>query len=66
MRFLVPVNDAADGESQTIHIIETQSSCARTNKRYLKEYLTKMGVREPEHKRVLKELGFWNNCGDER
>ena len=58
------INDGdGSNESQTFHAIETGSERARTNKRILKEYLSKMGVKDKEHKRVLRALGFWDNFG---
>jgi hypothetical protein len=63
MKFVVARNEK-EGEnggegSVTFDHIETNSDCPRTNKRKLKEYLSAMGVEEKQHKRVLKELGFW-------
>jgi len=59
MRFLVPVNVAEEGESQTVHIIETDSNCHRTNKKKLRSYFKAVGVPANDIKRVMKLMGFW-------
>ena len=64
MLFIIPINEPEIDEngkegSVTYHHLNTGSDCARTNKRILKEYLTKMGCYETEHKKILKSLGFW-------
>lgn len=58
MEFLIPINEAVVGQSQTIHIVRTNSTCARTNKRHLRTYFKKMGVLPSEMKKVFKELGL--------
>ena len=63
MRFIIKINEAEDGGSETHHVITTGSDIARTNKRILKEYLTKMEIPENQHKRTLKALGFWGDMG---
>lgn len=65
MRFFIPVNEQEKKEdgtfgSQTIHVV-FGTFCARTNKRRLKKYLTEMGIKAKEHKRVLKAMGFWGD-----
>lgn len=59
MRFIFPVNDAVEGETVTAYVVTTNSTCARTNKKHLKDFLTKIEVPAREHKRVLKAMGFW-------
>jgi|TARA_Y100000310_G_scaffold344203_1_gene455699 hypothetical protein len=61
MIFAVPQGGegSENDKSTTYHIIDTESTCPRTNKRKLKMYLTEMGVPTREHKTVLKKLGFW-------
>ena len=61
MRFIVPINEPEDGGSMTCHVIETGSNNARTNKRVLKEYFSKMGVPTTEIKTVMKAMGFWGH-----
>lgn len=59
MRFVIPINDSGEtGETQTLHILETGSERARTNRRILREYFLKMGVRANEVKRVMNAMGF--------
>jgi hypothetical protein len=58
VRFIIPINEVEEGGSQTIHIVDTRSDCARTNKRKLREYFRAMGVREYELKKVFKSMGF--------
>lgn len=62
MKFLIPINTGKteDGqdESVTIHSVETYSNNARTNRRRLRQYFTRMGVKPNEMKRVFKEMGF--------
>lgn len=61
MRFIVPVNEAAEDESQTIHVVDTGSTCARTNKRKLREYFEAVGVPSKRVKHVMKSMGFWGD-----
>lgn len=61
MRFIIPINDKEGDSSITFHAVETNSDCARTNKRLLKEYFLEMGVRQHELKRVMKAMGFWGS-----
>ena len=58
MKFIININEALEGESQTVHVVETFSNNPRTNKRKLREYFLEMGVREQELKRVFKAMGF--------
>lgn len=58
MRFYIPINEAESGESQTVHVVDTGSNCARTNRRILREYFLKMGVPVTQLKRVMKAMGF--------
>ena len=59
MRFVVEVNDAAAGESITMHVI--YGSWSRRDNRYkLRLYLKELGyTNRQEQNRMLKELGFW-------
>lgn len=61
MQFIIPINEAEareDGTQGTVtfDIVETNSQCARTNKRKLREYLLARGVKRTELKKVLKLL----------
>jgi hypothetical protein len=58
MQFVIPINEAKVGESQTLHVLETGSDCARTNKKHLRAYFKKMGVLPAEMKSVFKAMGF--------
>lgn len=58
MQFIIPINEPVDGGSVTLHVITTNSTCARTNKRHLRNYFSQMGVRQFEMKRVFKAMGF--------
>lgn len=58
MQFVIPINEATLGGSQTVHVLKTNSNCARTNKKHLRAYFTKMGVLPSEMKKVFKEMGF--------
>lgn len=59
MKFIIPINEPKEGETQTIQIVDTGSSCARSNKRKLKAYFLYMGVPKNNLKRVMKAMGFW-------
>ena len=59
MRFIIPINEAKDGESQTCHCIETHTRNARSNKKYLRMYFKDQGVPVQRIKTVMKEMGFW-------
>ena len=61
MKFLVPINEAVDGGSQTVHVIETNSDCGRTNKRKLRAYFKVQGVPKSRIKLVMKAMGFWGD-----
>lgn len=61
MKFLVPINEAQDGESQTVHVIETNSDNPRVNKRKLRVYFEAQGVPKSHVKRVMKAMGFWGD-----
>jgi len=58
MRFLIPINEAAQGESQTVQIVDTGTSCARSNKRILRSYFKQVGVPVYQIKKVMKAMGF--------
>jgi len=62
MRFIIPINEASEDESQTLHIVETDSNCARTNKKKLTEYFIAVGVPRPRVKYVMKSMGFWGDA----
>ena len=59
MRFIIPINvpDEQNG-SMTCHVLDTGSSCARTNRKYLREYFLQMGVPVTQLKKVMKAMGF--------
>ena len=59
MRFLIPINEADEGESQTIQVIETGSDNHRTNKKILRSYFEQVGVPKQRVKGVMKAMGFW-------
>lgn len=59
MNFHIPINEAAEGESQTMHIVRTYSDCPRKNKRILRIYFRAQGVPVQDIKRVMKLMGFW-------
>ncbi len=67
MRFIIPLSSSFHPETGQEfvhnHVIETESDCARTNKRLLKQYLTAQSIPVTHHKRVLKEMGFWGRFG---
>lgn len=58
MQFIIPLNEAEEGGSVTYHILTTNSTNARTNKRHLRNYFLQMGVRQHELKKVFKSMGF--------
>lgn len=58
MRFIIPINEVEDNGSQTCHVIETNSSCKKTNRRKLREYFLVQGVPLSHLKRVMKAMGF--------
>ena len=57
MLFVIPVAENAEGITKC-HTIETNSDCARTNRKYLREYALKMGVKKYEIKRFFKMMRF--------
>lgn len=59
MRFFIPVNDAKEGESQTIHVVHGTFS-RRENKNKLRAYLMALGYKPKEHKAILKGLNLWS------
>lgn len=58
MRFIIPINDAQDGESVTCDVLNTGTNCARTNRKYLRSYFLQRGVPVTQLKRVMKAMGF--------
>jgi hypothetical protein len=58
MRFIVPINEATEGQSQTCHVITTNSNCRRTNRRHLRDYFLAVGVPVTQIKKVMKAMGF--------
>lgn len=63
LKFFFPINEREkleDGSlgSQTVDVVYGTFN-ARTNKRILRRYLSRMGVPSREHKAVLKAMGFW-------
>ena len=62
LRFFIEINEPeVKGGSVTINVVHG-THCARTNKRRLRAFLTKWGVKPCFHKSVLKELGFWGDA----
>jgi len=61
MRFLILINEAEEGESQTVTVIETGSDRARTNKKILRSYFQQVGVPRNRIKLVMKAMGFWGD-----
>ena len=62
MKFIVPINEATEGESMTCHVVETNSINPRVNKRKLMAYFLEQGVPKAQLKRVMKSMGFWGNA----
>lgn len=64
-RFIIPLNEAVDGEdgtegTVTNHIIGVTTQSRRANKRALRHYLRDYhGIPDRQHKTILKALGFW-------
>jgi hypothetical protein len=58
MRFYIPINEAEEGGSVTMHCVDTESDSPRTNKRKLREYFIYMGVPPKSVKRTMKLMGF--------
>ena len=58
MKFMIPINERENGGSQTVHIVETDSDVARTNKKKLREYFVAAGYPPELFKRFMKEMGF--------
>ena len=58
MRFIIPLNVPEENGSITCHVLETNSNCARTNRKYLREYFLQMGVPVTQIKKVMKAMGF--------
>ena len=59
MRFLIPINEAKEGESLTMVSIETGTNNARSNKKILMSYFKQVGVPTNQLKKVMKAMGFW-------
>lgn len=57
-RYIVPINEAADGESQTVHIVDTGDVSERVSKRKLRIYFREQGVASNKIKTVMKKMGF--------
>jgi hypothetical protein len=58
MKFFVTINEAVAGGSVTVHCVDTESDCPRTNKRKLREYFSAMGVAKKDLKGCMKKMGF--------
>ena len=61
MQFIIPINEAEAKEdgtkgSVTFDVVETNSQCARTNKRKLREYFIARGVKRTEVKKVMRVM----------
>ncbi len=54
-KFLVPINEANDGESQTCLILDTGDVSDRVSKRKLRAYFKAYGVPKSHIKRLVKE-----------
>ena len=61
MKFLIPINVPEENGSQTVDVVDTGSSCARTNKAKLREYFIWRGVPKYRVKHVMKKMGFWGD-----
>ncbi len=55
MKFLIPVNEAAEGESQTCMVVDVGDVTERTAKRKLRLVFKEWGIPAPQIKRLLKE-----------
>jgi hypothetical protein len=58
MKFYIPINEAEEGGSVTMHCVDTESNSPRTNKRKLREYFLYMGVAPKHIKSTMKMMGF--------
>lgn len=61
MKFLIPINETKEGESQTVHVVDTMSDNPRVNKRKLRIYFEVQGVPKSRVKSVMKAMGFWGD-----
>lgn len=61
MKFYIPINEAEEGGSVTLHCVDTESSNPRTNKKKLMEYFEYMGVPRKRLKQTMKKMGFWGD-----
>ncbi len=55
MKFLIPVNEAAEGESQTCMVVDVGDVTERTAKRKLRLVFKEWEIPVPQIKRLLKE-----------
>lgn len=63
MRFIIPINEVEGEGSQTLHIVDTGSDVARTNRKKLRQYFEAVGVPKNRVKHVMREMGFNKNIG---
>lgn len=57
-KYYVPINEAAEGESQTVHIVDTGDVSERVSKKKLRTYFAVQGVPNNKIKTVMKKMGF--------
>jgi hypothetical protein len=58
MKFYIQINVPEEGESTTMHVVDTESDNPRTNKKKLREYFLYMGVAPRHIKQTMKAMGF--------
>tara|TARA_R110002020_G_scaffold438211_1_gene648646 strand:- start:489 stop:686 length:198 start_codon:yes stop_codon:yes gene_type:complete len=61
MKFYIPINVVEEGGSQTMDILDTNTTCKRTNKKLLRSYFIQKGIPKYDVKRVMKAMGFWGD-----
>ncbi len=60
MIFQVPITKDVAG-NLIIDVVNTESTCKRTNKAKLRKYFKARGVPASEIKSVMKLMGFWGD-----
>ena len=60
MIFQVPIGKNEKGD-MVIDVVDTMSTCKRTNKSKLRQYFKRRGVPSTDIKRVMKLMGFWGD-----
>ena len=58
MKYFIPINEANEGESVTVDIVDVGDVSERVAKRKLRQYLIARGVKAKEVKTVMKKMGF--------